>query len=161
MGYISFMWCTSMLFWRWAVLKRMKNYEWHTGNNQLWKPSFSSKPRIAVQSHISQYLGWVYATQHRRTAAMEQAGHKMHHMHSLWAGKAQHRHSTCEEGEQLHDVNWTVAWLLEGSDTQTPAVLTLHSTYKCINLSLVISNIQHLTTLGLILNKTCTLFTCI
>lgn len=64
---------------------------------------------------------------------------------------------------------WAAAWCelnsslaaAEGSDTQTPAVLTLHSTYKCINLSLVISNIQHFTTLGLILNKTCTLFTCI
>lgn len=127
-------------------------------NSQLWKPSFLSKLRAAAKSHVPQYLGWVYATQQGRTTTMEQAGHKMHQMISPWAGKAQHRHSSCEEGGQLHDVSCSLV-AAEGSDTQTLAVLALHSTYKCRNLSLVISSMQHLPLLGLLLPKNCALFT--
>lgn len=46
---------------------------------------------------------------------------------------------------------WAAAWCelncslvtAEGSDKQTPAVLALHSAYKCRNLSLVISSMQY------------------
>lgn len=122
-------------------------------NSQLWKPSFLSKLRAAAKSHVPQYLGWVYATQQGRTTMMERAGHKTHQMNSPWAGEAQYRHSTHEEGKQLHNVSCSLV-AAEGSDTQTLAVLALHSAYKCRNLSLVISSTQHLPLLGLFSPKT-------
>lgn len=104
----------------WGQWRIMNDIHGSSINSQLWKPSFLSKLRAAVKSYISQYLGWVYATQEGRSTVIEQAGHRMHHMHSPWAGKAQYRHSTGEEGEQLHDVSWTVAWL------QQRAVINKH-----------------------------------
>lgn len=140
----------STLVQSWAAPKGTENYEWEhievASTASCENHPSSQNSRLAMEPCIPQFLGWVHATQLGRittkctTQATAELGEHNTHTARL-AMKV-----------KLHELNYSSV-AAEGSDTQTPAVPILHSTYKCRSLSLFISSIQHLPLLGLFLRQ--------